>query len=210
MIRAVFFDVGGTLIQPWPSVGAVYARIGRQFGLPATEAGMEAAFRGAWASRRGTGGLTTSDPNWWRGLVSRVLAGQGMPEPPGYFEALYGAFVEAEAWRIFPEVPATLTELRARGVHVGVISNWDDRLRPLLANLGLSRYFDTITISCEVGAEKPAARVFAAALAAAGVPAGEALHVGDSEVEDGQGAAAAGLGVRIVKNGAVREVISCV
>ena len=29
----VSLDVGGTLIQPWPSVGHVYAEVGERFGL---------------------------------------------------------------------------------------------------------------------------------------------------------------------------------
>ena len=38
---------------------------------------------------------------------------------------------------------------------LGVISNWDDRLRPLLQVLGLEERFDSIVISCEVGDSKP-------------------------------------------------------
>ncbi|MCG3149239.1 MAG: Phosphoglycolate phosphatase [Verrucomicrobiae bacterium] len=209
MIRAVFFDIGGTLIRPWPSVGAVYARVGREFGLPATAAGMEAAFRAAWKAGKTNGGLTTSDANWWRGLVAQALELQSLANPPGYFDALYAAFVTAEAWQIFPGVIETLELQRARGRHVGVISNWDDRLRPLLKNLGLDRYFDSVTISCEVGAEKPDARVFQAALRVAGVTAAEALHVGDSEVDDVLGAQAVGMTARLVVGGDVRQATSC-
>jgi putative hydrolase of the HAD superfamily len=204
MIRAVFFDVGGTLIRPWPSVGAVYARVGREFGLVATAAEMEAAFRAAWKATKTNGPLTTSDRNWWRALVAHALAAQGLENPDGYFDALYEAFIQPDAWQLFPAVIETLVALRARRLHVGVISNWDDRLRPLLNNLELSQYFDSMTISCEVGAEKPAARVFEAALRAAGVPAAEAVHVGDSAVEDIQGARAAGLSALWVETGVDR------
>jgi len=194
MIRAVFFDVGGTLIHPWPSVGAVYARVGEQFGVHADEGAMERAFRSAWKeSKRGE--LTTSDKEWWRALVQRAAPGARA----GYFEALYEAFSQPDAWRIFPDVFDTLADCRARGLHVGVISNWDERLRPLLRRLGLAPQFDSLTISCDVGAEKPSTAIFQAALAAAAVQPDQSLHVGDSAEEDVLGAQAAGMSALLVR-----------
>ena len=164
MIRAIFFDVGGTLIRPWPSVGGVYARVGRQFGLPAEAEAMDAAFRQAWKETKPSARLTTSEEGWWRVLVERTLAIQGLECPAGYFERLYATFELPEAWQIFPEAVPALVAARQRAAHVGVISNWDSRLRPLLTNLGLTGYLDSITISCEVGAEKPSPHIFGEAL----------------------------------------------
>jgi putative hydrolase of the HAD superfamily len=204
MIRAVFFDVGGTLIHPWPSVGEVYARVGKRFGVNASPEALEQAFRSAWKESKRSA-LTTSDKEWWRALVQRV-----MPEAQaGYFEALYETFAQPDAWRIFPEVFATLATCRKRRWHVGVISNWDERLRPLLDRLGLSGYFDSITVSCEVGAEKPTAEIFQAALRAAGMTPGESLHIGDSEAEDVDGARAVGMNARLVREGAVISAVTC-
>jgi putative hydrolase of the HAD superfamily len=208
MIRAVFFDVGGTLIHPWPSVGAVYARVGEQFGIHRPPEELEHAFRSAWKESK-RGATTTSDKEWWRALVNRVV-----PDArAGYFEALYEAFALPEAWQVYLDVRSTLHALRSTGRHVGVISNWDERLRPLLERLELSRYFDSLTISCEVGAEKPAAEIFRAALDAAGVMPAEALHVGDSASEDVSGAEAAGMQVRLVRQTAtdgITSVAACV
>lgn len=206
MIRAVFFDVGGTLIHPWPSVGEVYARVGRQFGVTASAEVLERAFRSAWKETK-RGVLTTSDKEWWQELVERAV-----PEArAGYFEVLYDAFAQPDAWRIFPDVLETLATCRDWRLHVGVISNWDERLRPLLDRLGLSGHFDSITVSCEVGAEKPAAAIFQAALRVAGTPAGEALHLGDSAADDVAGAKAVGMNARLVRqsdSAGLRAVIS--
>jgi putative hydrolase of the HAD superfamily len=196
MIRAVFFDVGGTLIYPWPSIGEVYARVGRQFGVEASAEALQQAFRFAWKETK-RGALTTSDKEWWRALVQRVAPGA----QPGYFEALFEAFAQPEAWRVFPDVSETLATCRRHGLHVGVISNWDERLRPLLDRLGLRGHFDSITVSCEVGVEKPAAGIFQAAMRAAGTSAGEALHIGDSESEDVEGAQAVGMKACLVRQG---------
>ena len=127
-VRALFFDVGGTLIQPSPSVGALYAAAARRHGLAGTPEQMERAFRESWAALKRPG-LTVSRKDWWRELVFRTL-GQENEE---CFAELFDLFSRAESWRVFPDVEETLREARARGLHIGIISNWDERLRPLLA-----------------------------------------------------------------------------
>jgi putative hydrolase of the HAD superfamily len=186
--RAIFFDVGGTLIRPYPSVGAVYASVACRHGINRTADEMEGAFRQSWAVLKRPG-LTVSRKEWWRELVFRVL-GQ---ENEACFEELYETFARPEVWQVFPDVDDTLREARARGLHVGVISNWDDRLRKLLDGLRLAPHFDSMTISCEVGVEKPNAEIFLTALRAAGVPASEAIHVGDCYEADVRGAEEVGM-----------------
>src|SRR5262249_41073130 len=73
-----------------------------------------------------------------------------------------------------------------------IISNWDDRLRPLLRDLRLETYFEAMAISWEVGSTKPARAMFARAARDLSVPAAALLHVGDSLEMDVQGAHAAG------------------
>jgi putative hydrolase of the HAD superfamily len=92
-----------------------------------------------------------------------------------------------------PEVAGTIRALKERGVRVGIISNWDSRLRALLAALGLSGEFERIIVSCEVGAEKPSRAIFAEAVEAMGTRPDEAFHVGDDLVSDYEGARSAGL-----------------
>jgi putative hydrolase of the HAD superfamily len=192
-VRAVFFDVGGTLMRPYPSVGAVYAAIASFYGITASADDMERAFRESWAALKRPG-LTVSRKDWWRELVFRTL-GQ---ENQACFDELFETFARPDVWRVFPDVEETVREARARGLHVGIISNWDERLRPLLDKTELRDYFDSLTISCEVGTEKPSAEIFLAALQAAAVTPDEAIHIGDSESEDMQGAQAVGMGAFLV------------
>lgn len=187
-VRALFFDVGGTLLRPHPSVGSIYASVANRHGIVTTADEMERAFRQSWTDLK-LPGLTVSRKEWWRELVFHTL-GQ---ENQVCFEELFKTFASPNVWHVFPDVEDTLREDRARGLHVGVISNWDERLRPLLADLGLARHFDSITISCEVGAEKPDDRIFHAALQAAGVAADEAVHIGDNATKDVRGAEAVGM-----------------
>jgi putative hydrolase of the HAD superfamily len=76
---------------------------------------------------------------------------------------------------------------------LGVISNFDSRLFGLLDGLGLAQFFDPVVISTHAGAAKPERGIFTHALARAGTPAEEAMHVGDSYEADVVGARQAGI-----------------
>ncbi len=91
-------------------------------------------------------------------------------------------------------MPGALAALRRAGLQLGVISNWDPRLPDLLEDLGLAGYFDVVVYSSAAGVEKPDRRIFLQALTRLRVSPGAALHVGDSRLEDAEGAMAAGLG----------------
>jgi putative hydrolase of the HAD superfamily len=74
-----------------------------------------------------------------------------------------------------------------------VASNWDISLHEVLERTGLRERLDGVATSAEVGASKPDARLFAAALELAGAAPQETVHVGDSLAEDVEGALGAGL-----------------
>jgi putative hydrolase of the HAD superfamily len=83
-------------------------------------------------------------------------------------------------------------------VRLAVISNWDERLEPLLKKLGLHSYFEAIVISCDVGFTKPSPVIYGHALRRLGLPPEAVLHVGDSAREDVEGARAAGMRAQLV------------
>jgi putative hydrolase of the HAD superfamily len=199
-IRAVTFDVGSTLIEPWPSVGHVYAEVAAAHGHGKfSPAELERRFRAAFCR---FGGRINTRAEWAR-IVDDTFAGL-LPAraSAGFFPELYARFAQAGAWRIFDDVSPTLDALRQRGLKLGVISNWDDRLRPLLASLKLTEPFEAIVVSCEVGASKPAPEIFASAVAQLDLPPASILHVGDHLEMDVLGARAAGLNaVRIERMG---------
>jgi putative hydrolase of the HAD superfamily len=74
-----------------------------------------------------------------------------------------------------------------------IASNWDCSLPDWLAPLGLLELVDGVVTSADVGAAKPDPALFRRALELAGVPAAEAVHVGDSLDNDVEGARAAGI-----------------
>lgn len=68
------------------------------------------------------------------------------------FEDLYRHFALASSWEVAPGALQHLLRIRASGVKLAVVSNFDTRLRPILRELGLAQLFHNITVSAEVGA----------------------------------------------------------
>ncbi|HEY6168373.1 MAG TPA: HAD-IA family hydrolase [Verrucomicrobiae bacterium] len=196
----VTFDVGGTLIEPWPSVGHVYAEVAERFGVRAEPAELTRQFRTAWKEKR----IFDYSRAAWFGLVRRTFAGHG-PLPEEFFPAVYERFAEPDAWRVFDDVLPVLDALASRGVRLGVVSNWDERLKPLLRRLKLHQHFETVVVSCDVGATKPSPSIFTHALRRLGVEPAAALHVGDGVREDVEGARAAGMASVLLARGGSTE-----
>ena len=188
--RAITFDVGGTLIEPWPSVGHVYAQVAAEHGFELSPATINQRFHAAW---RGRNDFKHRREDWAR-LVEQTF---GTLVPFGatktFFDTLYDRFAEAKSWRVFDDVWPALHSLTQRHVKLGIISNWDERLRPLLRNLALDQPLAVIVSSHEAGHMKPAPEIFSAAANQLGLAPAEMLHVGDTIAEDVEGAKAAGM-----------------
>jgi putative hydrolase of the HAD superfamily len=108
-------------------------------------------------------------------------------------ETLTGTLLESLRFAAYPDAPVALERLRADGVRLVVVSNWDISLHDVLEQTGLRPLLDGVITSAEFGSGKPDPAIFEAALAVADVPASDALHVGDSVEEDVVGARAAGI-----------------
>ncbi|HEX3719247.1 MAG TPA: HAD-IA family hydrolase [Verrucomicrobiae bacterium] len=188
-IRAVTFDVGGTLLEPWPSVGHVYAEIAAKHGVHVPAEKLDRQFAAAWKAKKNFGYSAAE----WSDLVIQTFDGLAPPPSEALFSDLYSHFASATPWRIFDDVLPCLQRLKRRGLKLGVISNWDERLRPLLHALELDEYFDVVIVSSETGRHKPDAGIFDAATASLGVSAETILHVGDSATEDFEGARQSGF-----------------
>ena len=202
MTKAIFFDAAGTLIRLTKSVGEHYALVGEQQGLMLDSAGLDRAFGQVWREmpmRPATGQpRPDDDKGWWRELVARVVARTSTPLAPldldTFFEAAYGHFAEAGVWELFPDVADVLAALGPR-YELSVVSNFDGRLRMIFKHLSITKYFRTIFLSSELGADKPDPQIYRRALEATGRAAGEVVHVGDDPARDWAAAAAAGLQV---------------
>lgn len=196
MIRALTLDVGGTLVRPWPSVGHVYAEVAARHGVDGLSPDtLNKSFLAAWRAR---GNFQHSREDWAR-LVEQTFARSCPPaRARKFFPDLYQRFAEPDAWRIHDDVLPALEILASLDVSLAVISNWDERLRPLLRKLRLDGYFESIIVSCEVGFPKPSPVIFQQAEKKIGLPPDQILHVGDDPVDDVAGAKSVGFQARLL------------
>lgn len=202
-IRAITFDAGGTLIQPWPSVGHVYAEVAARHGFTHLSAEkLDRQFAAAWRKLKNFNHTREE----WAALVDQVFVGAPGPPPSRtFFPELYDRFAGPGAWRIFDDVLPALDTLAAAGITLAVISNWDERLRPLLKQMGLVKYFETVVVSCEVGFPKPSPVIFEHAARRLGLSPDLILHVGDSPEADVLGAKSAGFHALLLDRGKERN-----
>jgi putative hydrolase of the HAD superfamily len=201
-LKAIFFDAVGTLFYLTKTVGDHYALVGREVGLPLDAQQLDRAFFAAWERMPPRtpidGPRENDDKGWWRELVDLVLdqvaPSLGEFDRDNFFEIAYEHFAEVGVWELYPEVVDVLEKLQPR-FQLGVISNFDGRLRFILEHLGISKYFAHVFISSEIGADKPDPEIFQRALTFIGLKPNDVLHVGDDSERDWEAARAAGLSI---------------
>lgn len=187
-VRALFVDAAGTLLRPREPVGMTYARHARALGHAADPFEVEARFRAALRAPR-DGGQLGDGRRYWARVVQESVG----VEDPALFDRLYAWYAEPRAWWIDREALLELGAVARQGVRLGIVSNWDLRLRTLYERMALERLFPVLICSAEIGVEKPDPAIFRAACHAAGVRPCQAVHLGDDPVKDVEGAARAGL-----------------
>ncbi len=209
--RAIFFDAGGTLFRPNPSVGAIYARVAGKYGMQADPLEVERFFREEFSKRDKQVALTAhasekNEKTWWRNLVREVFKKVcELRRFDNFFEELYDLFARAEVWQLYPEAFGLLEELREKKFTLGIISNWDSRLFSICEEMKVKKFFHFILASAVVGSAKPDQGIFKVALKLAKAKPEEALHVGDSVENDFWGARGVGIDALFInRNG--REV----
>ena len=199
--KAVFFDVGGTLISVYPSVGGVYAKHARDFGFSGTVDELNKGFRLQWKKMGGIESLgdksgRQEEKKFWKNLVYEVFQPLGgLDRFDEYFALIFEVFEEGSNWKIYEDVIESkiFQKLKERDVILGVISNWDSRLISTLENLNLADNFKFILPSAVVGSAKPDKKIFEEALRLSGVKPHEACHIGDEVKTDIEGARNMGI-----------------
>jgi putative hydrolase of the HAD superfamily len=200
-VTTIFLDAGGTLFRLRGTIGKIYSDIARRYGVQIRPELIDRKFHHEYRVKDlnglplvHKGDLIQIEKQWWCELVRLVMADS---IPPGafmnYFIELYEFFGTSEAWELYPDAEGSLKKLRDQGFRLAVISNFDSRLRKILANLGIKNLFEMVTTSWEAGAAKPDVRIFKSALNAMRISPQQALHVGDSIREDFEGAKASSL-----------------
>ncbi len=190
-LDAVTIDAFGTLVVLDDPAGRLRAALAGH-GVDRSDAEVAEAFRAEAAYYR---------PRSLRGRDAASLAAL-QAECVGVFlmharagldaETFVPAFVDAIRFRAADGAREAVATLRAAGLELACVANWDVSLRGHLERLGLDGWFREILSSAEAGAEKPDPAIFRLALSRLGVSPARALHIGDDQVDE-DGARAAGL-----------------
>lgn len=198
----IFFDAAGTLIHLNQPVGWHYSEVAGRHGLEVSPEVINAAFQTVWKEQKertaSSGPREQDDKFWWKGLAIKTLdRSTGVPssfDRDAWFEEVYDRFEQPGIWGLYDDARRCLDRHRGK-VRMAVISNFDRRLRRILAHLDVERYFEHLIISSEVGCDKPDQGIYLRGLATMAVKAEQCLHVGDDPEKDWAGAATAGLRV---------------
>ncbi len=191
-VRAVLFDLDGTLVDSAPDLAEAANRMRAAFGLPPLAVGRVADFVGK--------GI----PMLVRRALVDDLAGaadeETVPRALALFEACYA---EESGRRSIPYagVHEGLARLRAAGLPLGVVTNKSGRFtEDLLRQLDLRAPFDVVVSGDTLSARKPDPAPLLHAFDRLGVAPAEGLMVGDS-ANDVASARAAGCPVWCVRYG---------
>ena len=165
--KAIFFDAAGTLFYLPRGVGYHYALVARELGLKWDSHELDRAFQNAWNAMPPRAAIDGPREN-----------------------------DDKDWWRqlVDPEVVEVLENLHPR-FQLAVISNFDGRLRMILEQLGVSKFFRHVFVSSELGADKPNPEIFRRALRVIELQPNQVLHVGDDPERDWDAATSVGLSI---------------
>jgi HAD superfamily hydrolase (TIGR01549 family) len=185
--RAVFFDVGETLVHVEPSFADLFAEVLGERGHPRSvddvrraSAHIYARFSEAARDRS----LWTTSPErsraFWTSVYERMLEELGVEAEDGLAATLHREFTRLENYALFDDVRPALAALRRSGLRLGIVSNFEAWLEEWFGAHDLVETFPVRVISGIEGIEKPDERIYRLALERAGVEASEAVYVGDN------------------------------
>lgn len=198
-LKALTFDVTNTLLKARSTYGQQYADAALAHGITADPVALDKAYDSLFEVKKCEmpdygkhNGVTSRE--WWSDLVKRVFikAGHSDANPETLsrvFDTLWEHFMNdpKSAYEVLPNVHEGLTSLKSRGLHLGIVSNFDASLTPTLRAHGLSSYFDFTVTSESAGAAKPEPAIFHRALGEfdlGPLSPGDVGHVGDELEND--------------------------
>jgi putative hydrolase of the HAD superfamily len=167
-IRAVFFDFGGVIMRT--EYQSPRQKLAERFNMDYDE--IDRVVFGSDSARRASIGEITEDAHW-----SAVL--KRFKQPVSQMQVFRDNFFGGDV--IDRKLVEYIRSLRGK-FHTGLISNAWSGLREFITRENLIDLFDTVIISAEIGAVKPSAKIYQAALEQAKVGASEAVFVDDMPV----------------------------
>jgi len=215
-IDAIMLDAGGTLIDLKPSREAIFAKVLHQHGFNAelediarSVARAERVFDDAQAKLDGK-----HEDVFWNSYDEFILKRLGFKGDHEKFSKDVSVefdrvVPEVKNWVAFPDARPLLEDLKKRDFKIGLVSNATDLARKVMDNLDLSKYFDIMILSEEVGLRKPDPKIFLKAADEVGVHPSRAIHIGDRLAVDVLGAKKAGMNAVLIDRTSIYSDVDC-
>ncbi|XP_076090742.1 haloacid dehalogenase-like hydrolase domain-containing protein 3 [Mytilus galloprovincialis] len=210
MIKLLTLDATNTVIRVLGGVGHQYASTASIYGIKADPEKLDVSFRTKWKEHNlkypnyGVSSGITSH-GWWNELVKQTFISSGYADTEVLSKVathLYLHFKTNKGWEVLPNSQNVLQDVKSKGIKLGVISNFDERLETVLSSLGLLHYFDFVLCSRLAGHAKPQPQIYEKALELSGISASDALHVGDHIDNDYMGPRNIGMSSVLLCNNA--------
>lgn len=178
-LKAVLFDRDDTLAVTDPAVYREAAQwLAGRFGLDPRQAGQTLA--GLWQERMNDWWDLRShedETQFWEAYGGELTGRLGLP--PAAAAEVTGAYPYERYMKPVSGAREVLTELRRRGLKIGVLSNTLPSIERTLDAIGLRDLVDVPLATCLLGVHKPEARAFTLAADALGLPPAEILFIDD-------------------------------
>jgi putative hydrolase of the HAD superfamily len=176
MFKAVFFDLYHTLIEYAPPREETLAATLRRFGIELAPASLRRPIIAGdeyfyqEAAKKSLSQRTEVERHaFWATYQTIVLKEAGVVPAPELVSAILTDMKNARYDLIlFDDVIPALTILESRGMTLGLISNVDRDVSPLLDKLSLGSRLKVKLTSCEVGFTKPDPAIFREAVRRSG------------------------------------------
>lgn len=223
--KLITFDITGTLLKYRSSPAVEYSNSLKKYGVEVRLSTLEYLINKNWTFMTKTHpnfGLYTGLQweNYWRVYAHNVFSKAFEIENITHnvnltdiIDDLMMTYSTGETFEVQNGAIELLEYLKKEQVTLGVMSNYDPRIKPMIKNLGLSHYFNFILSSYEVKSEKPDIKIFREAelYVKKGLNRELFLHVGDSYLLDFKGAKNAGWSACLVHtNKNIIEQYPCV
>ncbi len=216
MIKAVFFDLYQTLICYKPPREEIQAEVLKEFGINTTPDKLlypiiiADEFIYQEHSRLSIGKRSDEEKKALWGQYQAIVLKEAGIEPTG--ELIRHILGEMQQIKfepaLFDDVLPTLTELKKKGLILGLISNVDNDITQLCQKLRLTPMLQVVVTSLDSGYNKPQPEIFKEAVRQASVQPQEAIYVGDQYQIDVIGAKQAGmLGILLDRGGYFNKII---
>ena len=200
-IKAVLFDLYGTLAGFEPSRFLIQSQVVKKYNLFLTQQGVSKGYFLAdkfMAEQNAVKPVRSMNQiekeNFFARYEQLVLSGDALDVNLDLCKKIFKELQQVSySMVLYPDVIDSLIKLKSLNFKLGLISNMDKLGSELLDEFKLSEYMDICVTSKEANVEKPDPQIFNLALSKLNIKPEEAIYVGDQILSDVEGASNAGM-----------------